>query len=362
MSLDNFCKSGDPEHLVGLMYADMEFLLDCARRAQEKYPDPKSKFHQKASVILAFLGPSRVSKACSFHLLKNISASCYLDSVLFALFATKSAFVRQKLLIEKPRVSESCTEETLESIQKNLRAIYSSIHGGTPVDYCTALRHSFKKCSSGRDNYSKGGIREAGDFLSFLFGFFDTNKAVRRTRTYSSNSMKLINYKKRLEHERIDQNGSVVQVVTPSMLSRSKNANIDDFLTTEEDTGFVEEKFKFTEPEVHYSNRMILVNELYSTPFLVINLSRINASHRFISKRVHPLEFLSTPDKSRFELIAVVVYAKSHYMTYFKCNGNWLFYDDTLSVVHPIGTFDDLLQANPNPATNGTVFLYDSQA
>lgn len=358
MSLEKFCATSDPNHLINLNDIDLAFLISSANKAIARYPDPENEYHQKAAMIIAFLGSTRPPRKCSMGLLSNIGASCYLDSVLFALFASKSTFIRQKLLVDVPRVSKSlakgCTKESLLEIQRSLRAIYSSIHGGPHVKYCTNLRKSFRKCSKGHDSYASTGTRDSGDFLAFLFNLFDMDVATKRLRTYGTDSRATIPKDKVMTEDRV-VNASVIIDVATYILKSYKETPITTFLKIAEDSGYDSKGFKLN--DVKYK-RMIITKELKSAPYLVFNLVR-GIEGSFIGTKVIPSPTITIHDGTEFELVAIVVYQYYHYMAYVKCGEYWFHYDDVGPRFKQIGSFNDLLNAKPKVATNGTLFFYD---
>ena len=62
-------------------------------------------------------------------------------------------------------------------------------------------------------------------------------------------------------------------------------------------------------------------------------------------------------------LSAVVVHTGgSHYVSTFKCEGDWYWYDDNPGgdryVIKKVGTFESMIKTKPNPLSHGTLFFY----
>ena len=70
--------------------------------------------------------------------LKNIDASCYIDSVIMAIFARQNDFIDKKILYKKT------TKETSRQFQAELQNIVASIRYNKNIDYCLNIRAFFE--------------------------------------------------------------------------------------------------------------------------------------------------------------------------------------------------------------------------
>ena len=188
--------------------------------------------------------------------LSNRGNSCYIDSILLALFAVPCVFTNLLLNMDlnANKIPENFLggfpcgknrEEDLanrKQVQEQLRLIVNSIRGeGKQLKYCTNLRQTFRNCSDD-ENYYDNMQKDSGEFLGYLLSMFPLNVATKSTITYATNSMDEIpdtnDLVQLLEGTVVDDKASVIQSIEASRLLDlldSGPTNISNFIEQKED-------------------------------------------------------------------------------------------------------------------------------
>ena len=169
----------------------------------------------------------------------NIDNSCYLDSVLFALFYRNSSFINQSILrknidgmMRKLRIDKPDVTAALKKNQSELLRLYKWLHHPeTTVDdvkVCQNFRAIYKQVSLEKNPAAiqiEGFEKELGDSAEFLFGLF---------------------------------NGFGIKTLIKEMISIGKNGEeVREIIHTIEETGPIITVGVKAKPEQYYNNESI---------------------------------------------------------------------------------------------------------
>lgn len=327
--------------------------------------------------------------ACdSIRGLEWVGNSCYLDSVLVALFAVPCEFTNRILHDPIPTSTNTgtkCTVQGIKSVQSELNKLVSTIRSNdgtntTKVTTCSNLRAAFKQCGS-TQNFWDSNTKDAGEFLTFLFSLFPqiTEQAEMIEEVYYKNIPSPLGHKDRTAsdtqvHTKLNSIWNVYSTYLSTLFkSKPDGVSISSLVTIR----FIEkfsDKELLTDPNSgkKYNSR-IMTQTLNKTPYLVFNLFRktgedINKNTSNTKKSGLQSNFIDiqvTPDKlvhvgsSVFTLCSIVVYVPGHYVCYFLCNNTWYYYNDLSIGIKQVGSYEDMLVHEPSPTRQGILYFYN---
>jgi ubiquitin C-terminal hydrolase len=405
--LKKYCKSGDLTDLSDIDYETSQFMLKQVPKVLSNYPDKSNFYHKRALQILEIFDippPLGSEEDCKkLYGLFNTGASCYLDSVLFSLFAIKNKFIDENMLYNDLKYDESKTAlfgnfncakkvysvninktkeidlKNRKIIQENLRKIAESIRGNKDVEYCTDLRKSFKPCVYTED-FSETGMKDPAELLIFILKIFNLDKAVYEKVVYTTkfniniyeteldSSNIILNVKEIPLSEKILRDENIVQFIDKTYLNnldKKKLYYMSKFLTA------IEAELKSGDITTIYTKK------LYYSPYIIFHFERIsidqNAYNKMIKSgrvnleklpfvlnkvKIIPSMTITIGNGSRFQLSSVVIWKGYHYTCYFKCGLEWYYYDDIGSSIQYIGSYNKFLRSSPSPLTNGILYFY----
>jgi hypothetical protein len=302
--------------------------------------------------------------------LKWTGNSCYLDSVLVALFAVPSKYTNT-LIYGKLSETDTCIKispkkdlENRYKIQEQLRLISESIHGDKVVETCFNLRTTLRNCPHSEQFWDTN-IKDAGEFLLYLLSLFPNlpyshmnEKMWITNRIDDQHSTMLIN-------DRTDTKHYVTwSVDSNTLLNSSKNTKISSFLEqTIVNTFDKENLYKHIDPitgiVTMYSN-LITLRKLVYSPYVIFNLLRRDViTNKIIIRSIIP-EFSIKIGTMIYLLSSIVVLLNAHYTCYFRCKDIWYYYDDVGGMynIKEIGGYNSLLEAEPSVKSRGTLYFY----
>lgn len=295
--------------------------------------------------------------------------SCYLDSVLICLFSTPSAFVFHNILYdpvsEEQKTDVICKDKKAKNkVRKELVKIYNTIRGlGGDIETCKDLRKKLKKCKSSQ-KFHRGNIQDAGEFLIYLLGIFETNKAYVRQITFATNSETSPVPERDLvmTSNKLDIYSSVVNSIYPDDIKIIEdNRSLSDFIQTRTDSGILDDDNLFKVGTEKYKRRITIRNLEY-TPYLIFYLIRksldIESEEEIVLYNKIKIDDSIQIGENNYELSGIVLYIESnkHYVSIIKCKDKYLYYDDLNDEgLLEIESLDD---SPVNPYTNGVLFFY----
>jgi hypothetical protein len=327
--------------------------------------------------------------------------SCYMDSALLSMFAIPNKTITDHILnkdlttlktIDR-RLWSNCHDnidndiKRRKAIQKALVDITESMRGPRKVKKCSNLRSLIKRCP-GSQPFHERDTQDSGEFLSYLFNLFQVDVATTRRRTYGSNDL-IGKPKWTLVREQKDQHSSpIIDVTSGTLRELPKDYNITKFVKQKQDAIFDAADLwtpdKVNAPLITYTRRKE-VTRTQESPIVIFNLVRSYGEVSFAKPhtkkekeagrgefkgikqkntwvRVNAPESMTLKGK-KLELSAIVVHTGgAHYVTNFKCNGEWFWYDDNPGgdghKIEYTGSYENMLKTTPKPLTHGTIFFY----
>ena len=134
--------------------------------------------------------------------------------------------------------------------------------------------------------------------------------------------------------------------------------------------------------------RRLQTREVLDAPYLVFSVHRFNfLDNSFCEAYISPNKTIKLPERSKkLTLFAIVVHqgdtdelssdededdmyqrmltsgdtvsSAGHYTAYFKCGSEWFYYDDLGPSITKVGSYNDMIQSDPDPETRGTLYFY----
>ena len=298
--------------------------------------------------------------------LKNVSNSCYMDSVLFLLLAIDNTYIREIMFKKGTTGNLKKIRNALARIVLYIRRLKSRKNSLT----VTKLRTQLANCpiSVGGSNFSQGGQEDAGEFLQRLVGLFNIYPANTSTTTFGTNSLakSVPSRKKTLTSKIVDNKASIVhQVNSFDLQSRGTGIiKIRDLLKSTEDSGKLTNVNKFIANGVTYDRRLA-ISQVDDSPYLVFYIMRQNVFGPKIDTRIKPAQQLTLPlKKTKLKFSGVVLHSGSrhvgHYYAYFRCGKIWYSYDDLVAKINLIGSFKTLMSGarGDKVMREGTLYFY----
>jgi len=288
------------------------------------------------------------SENCSFSGLSWTGNSCYLDSVLLALFAVPNKVIDENILEKKVEESYNCSRHSKEKIQEELKNIAEFMRGNEKDKSCINLREMIRECP-GTERFESTNTQDAGEFLNYIFTIFDVNvgklkEIVNITNTNTNDVYKI--------KETVTKTFPIVNIYHSSFKDGKRYLN--SYLTQHEELLF--ENMREFEG-IEYDKRVTsYIFEDYN--YLIFSVHRTyytdSGKEKKSVKRIIPPERIGN-----IALHAIVVHLKNHYTCYIKCNDTWFYYDDLKEEIDSVGDYDDMIQSKPDPKRNGVLFFYN---
>jgi hypothetical protein len=312
--------------------------------------------------------------------------SCYMDSVLLSTFAIPNKTITDNILdkdldvIKTYPVRWSTCDPNLDvdinkrkDIQTVIKKITMSMRGLNDVKTCSSLRKLIKTCPAGQ-NFHKTDTQDAGEFLTYLFNIFQVNIANTEITTYGSNEL-TENPEWTLESKKVDNNASpIINVESTTLIKVEKSYDITQFIKGETDD-FLGDENKWTPKRGTSYIRRKQIFEVTESSIIIFNLLRTYGEPNFnkkgvftgiktknIWKKINAPESMLIKDKTLYLTSIVIHTGGAHYVSVFKCERNWFYYDDnpgsSSHIIKYIGSYEKMLKIHPNPLSHGTLFFY----
>ena len=308
--------------------------------------------------------------------LYNISSSCYLDSVLFALLAIPTKFIDDNILFKNIKRSQKVISgDTFYQdirirtiIQKYLVAIAHSIRSTKNIRVCTPFREVIKHCKiKGMPDFGLPGQQEAGEFLIYLLKIFNSEGlAQRKTVTLATNNLTTNVHKSQLQLSSTvtDSKASIVLFIDSFLLSDRRNSRnfIHNFLLEKQDSGKLDQDNLFRVKDALYRRR-ISYSMLMDAPYLIFWAQRADPiTGNVLKTSIIPTKQITMKTGRILTLNAIIIHFGfvnfGHYITYFRYRNTWYLYDDIGARIEIIGDYNALMNFNPSPITNGVLYFY----
>jgi len=313
-----------------------------------------------------------MNESCQLKGLKNVSNSCYMDSVLVALFAVPNQVINQNILDKNiSSISNSerkwltCSNDSnLDyeyrlAIQRELKRINNSIHEQDNVKYCSMLRSMIKRCP-GPQKFHGGRQQDSGEFLAYLFNLFQVDVATKSETTYVTNDMVNPNWLK--IRTRSDFNSTPMVSVSSHHILEQRSYYMNEFLVQIEDSVLSGNNLYKHDGQTYSRRRS--VSKVESSPYIVFNVHRNHfyvKNNRMRQKKLNT-DIIPVLKIRNLNLRSIVVHEGGeyggHYTAYIRCGKTWFFYDDLRNSISEIGTYTQMLNSEPNPRTDGVQYFY----
>lgn len=292
--------------------------------------------------------------------------SCYIDSLLVALFHRKNKFIQDNLLKAKIKdYGNFKLKQIALVIQKELNEIFKSISGfkdyGKPKT-CSNLRKLLNdyykllltirpdlQLIGIRDNWitSQNDIFDFMEFLIFIFDFKDTSKIIEE---------KKINLKSKTTNSLID-NKSIYFTNLLSMVPIEELINNDFLILTDIYPIYKEINI------LNKNKKLIKFIEIAKADQLFIRIPRNIGRQKIKTKILPPISLQLRENTFKLFLTSIIIHygthKTGHYICLFKCKNHlWYEYNDlTPNLVKLIGSFNDII-VNENYISNIVGLIY----
>ena len=303
--------------------------------------------------------------------LHNSGSSCYLDSVLFCLFAIPNQFINDNILFCNISKTTHKDSEFIKQVQKILIEITKSIRITKNIKFCTKFSNLIEKFPlKGMPNFGKLGQQEAGEFLIYLLTIFNVNcKSRKKNENFATNNINQFRKKELIKTSTtFDKEGSILMFIDSfQLLEKSKKANLLYYFTkTIRDTGELsnENRLCIIKHGIKsYFKRQITYSSLIDTPYLIFWLQRANPiDNSVIKTEIVPTQKMTLESGRVLYLNAIILHIgtinSGHYISYFRYNDKWYTYDDIGAEINIIGNYFKMLQQTPSVKTNGVLYFY----
>ena len=329
---------------------------------------------RKKNTVFELLN-NKVFDINKIHGLQNLDGtSCYSDCVLFSLLAIPDNFINEHMFFSKidhDNISKS-QEKIRNIIQKYIIKLTISIRFTNDIKTCQKLRTMLNICQlNGMPNFGKYGQQESGEFLSYIFTIFNINNIAKtRTINFATNNLtSKVTQKELLQTSIIyDKKASPIVFIDPFKLKNkiSKNNLIYYFLKQFNDSGELTNgnkfKYKISSKIIEYSRTFSYMTVMDSS-YIVFWAQRANPiDNSIIRTNITPTQQITLNSKRVLHLNSIILHIGNinggHYITYFRNKLKWYVYDDINPNIIYIGNYFKMLEANPNPCTNGVLYFY----
>tara|TARA_Y100000389_G_C17444684_1_gene510831 strand:- start:94 stop:2133 length:2040 start_codon:yes stop_codon:yes gene_type:complete len=311
--------------------------------------------------------------------LKNDRNSCYMDSVLFALFSTHTNFIENIFNHKiKKEQYEKCSINIREGILEELKKIYFNMRNSKKIQLQKKLRELLSQCNFGGINYNDGQPQDSQEFLDNILSLFYKNDAIFLRQTFVKNE----NSNKWIETNKIkNYNITIIKPIhiwNESEITLSNKIKEIEIINLDKQNPYIWNKKK-------WFNKKTIDSLLYA-PYLVFNIFRaqLNDLQQFFNINedlqrmsqviINPDISISLCKGQQFYLQAIVLLDRmklsngsfyAHYTVVFKCNNKWYHYNDmhvteSNNGIELIGnTYEIMLSWNNNfVQTNGIQYYY----
>jgi ubiquitin C-terminal hydrolase len=302
----------------------------------------------------------------------NIGNSCYMDSVLFCLFATPNKFVEKHILQSRKCFIECNEDNIIKDLQKIFKQIVNSFRfHSNGIESCQSLKQLIQKYRKVcpilniYPNFGNSLQHEALEFLQFLLTPFGLNgiknvgSHLEFEKRYGiASSKKNVQWLEWFKH--VDKKSSIIYFVDHDNFKKP-NKSIKRFLS-KKDTVFDLEGAKYKKCIVNCSQER---QHFVKYPdLLIVAVDRINPFTGHIVHSNIKVDNYITPD---LRLDAVIIHigeskSSGHYVCFKKSKDGWLFYDDLASTIKIFKSWTDVKRFRKNfVEKQGVLFFYTTQ-
>jgi len=247
-------------------------------------------------------------------------------------------------------------------------------------------------------NFLQPGQADASEFFEVFAQTFNMNGLKLRETTFGTNDLSKKPKKANLTRTSsiTRTNDSVAYTVPVTELlpycTTADPIKLSSFLKARDDSG------DLYNPDPKRDNsfrsggniyrRRLQTREVLDAPYLVFSVHRVSfLNNSFCEAYINPNKTIKLPERSKkLTLFAIVVHqgytdelseeededdmlqrmmisgdaptSAGHYTAYFKCGSEWFYYDDLGPSITKVGSYEDMIQSDPDPETRGTLYFY----
>jgi hypothetical protein len=284
---------------------------------------------------------------CKSNFMAWENNSCYLDSLLVALFNKKDKFI-EKYLLNAPinNYGNRNLKELGNQIKEELKDIYKTISGGIDVkkkytcanfrkllnDYYGILKTvspKFKLLGT-NDNWTSS-QNDVFELVELLFKIFDVKLT---TKIVDANNPPIMT-------------NFVNMIPIDFLFDDTKEVKISDIYPSFEVSYQLNERNAFIDVYGRKQTTYKKKTEVLKAEKLLIRVPRVMGSMKLKTK-VIPCSSLKFKEGDKLYLNSIIIHYGSskggHYICLFKCENKWYEYDDTSSKVVKIGTLNNVIK------------------
>lgn len=343
----------------------------------------------------------------------NGKNSCYLDSVLMALFAEPSDFIKERILFNPIFIEKICRESSsfeTDTQQRNLiktelQKIYAFIQNkdskedeeddddedddeeddddedeeddeeeeddkdeegsrskfvATARYNCTNLRKIFENCK-GTQPFHGDNTQDAGEFLMYLLNIFELlSVSVQKSYSYGTDSSKNPFV---LVSERNETTSPIVSIVETVLITLDKDEThfLTKFMVQSDIAKF--SKTNIWKPttgphkDKNFKYRKNVIKQIPQVPFIVFYVKRsfidARGKENFYKTKMYPPEKILMPSYQTLYLSAIVIHTGgAHYVAVLKREDSWWYYNDIGTQLYQIGSYDDMIKFKGQSSIN----------
>lgn len=303
--------------------------------------------------------------------LANIGNSCYLDSVLIALFGIPDPVIDKIFLTKNLEGLKNPTKKLQKEcksgdriadinarieLQKQLNETVAFIRGKSQGPRtCTNFRKYLSQCKlHAGASFGGHGMQDAGEFLIFLFQLFEATVATEVVKKFRANDPMNDN-----DPDWGWPPESQEEVKIPPIISITERnyttPDLKTYVRTSEDSGVYTNRDKVI-------TRLSTDTEIVNSPVLAFTVERISDGKFWTKPIVAPPQIDLSKGKPLFLKSIVIYNGRAHYICYFECRDTWYEYNDLGPRFTKIGTFEEMMKSHvPKPSTHGTIFIYSNR-
>lgn len=311
--------------------------------------------------------------------------SCYLDTVLWVLFASPTPFVENKILFAQPtpdkihriapcgRDRDDLNEKIFLEFQMQFRkTAYYFRCGGGKKD-CSSFRKLYKKwydqCPNLHPKFHSAEQQESQEFLQFILSLYgmngqEKNGAVSKEEFYYGVSkVPRAETVWRFIYDRKDRTQSLVWNIPYNVLRNtpSQQRTLENFLTRHDDIWNINKEYKGCQ-----FNAIRTVHSLVRfADLMVFSLERTNPIQQTVSHfRIQIPETITDQKGKQLSLFGIIChqgpstesghYTAFHYST---SNRQWYYYDDMNLPIQRVGTWEDMMSIR-HVSTHSVLLFY----
>lgn len=297
-----------------------------------------------------------LDKKCNYITLSNESNSCYLDSLLVALFNDNNDMIKKMFLETKLKETDDKLIKIAEEIRQELIIIYDIIQNGNQNFFCKNLRklfHNYYIHKKMENKDWKNEQLEPFDVLNLLQEIFAIkSKTKYNIKVYGANNKK---NKKLIRNNIITDNNFISNIEMEQM--KNKELMLKKIYPKYTDNVLFDNNNLWKPTSNDKYKYKITMKKYLAGKFLFIHVNRniINYTtgykNKLNTKIIPEIKMKLKDNKFNIYLRSMIIHhgeaEGGHYTTIYECKGLWYEYDDISNNKKKLlGTFENICNIN----------------